>query len=175
MTQVTGMTTLSEIVKETNALTQHILDNGGELSPELEEALLKVDLSMAVKIEGYAHLISRMEMEASYFSAKAQALSRIARSHERVVDRLWQRIKEAMIETERTELEGETVVYKLIKGKPKLIINENLLGSEYKDKVVIEEVNKDRVKEALDSGEMLDGARYEGGFTLRCVNKKGTK
>lgn len=175
MTQSNHSKNLSEIVADANAITQSILDNQGELSPELEAQLNHVELSLASKVEGYAHLISRWEMEADYFAAQAATLSKIAKAHTKAVDTLWTRIKETMLELDVSEVAGESVVYKLSRAKPKLVINEALLDSSFKDQVISFEVNKEKVKTALDAGELIEGARYEGGVSLRCSKKGATK
>jgi len=172
MTQTDSKMSLRDIVSQSNLITQSLIETGGELSPELETQLQVNETTLAAKVDGYAAIIDRMTMESDYFKAKAKEYAQLARSHERVSDNLWERIKEAMILMDRREVAGDSVKFKLAACKPRLVVDEEKVDLAYKRQVIVTELHREKLLADLNAGEIITGARLEGGFTLR-VSKVG--
>lgn len=164
---------LFEIVFQSQVLTQQIIEAGGELSPELEQALEQVDLAITAKVDGYNAVMDRLELEATYWKAKADMYSKIAKAHTAAQDRMKNAIKQAMQAMGKTEVCGDDVKFKLANAQPKLILDEAKIPKEFKMIVTTHVVDKERIKTALKEGFAVAGAQLEPSVALRAyVNKK---
>ena len=164
---------LSMIVSETNALTEILIKNGGELTEELETMLGCIELELAVKIDGYNAIMDRVEMEAQYWKEKSEQFIKISRACKKVKSRLNENIKKAMLEMDITEALGIDWRFKLSKTKPKLIIDDEDIPAKYCKEVVSFVADKEMIRQDLVEGATVTGARLEQGFSLRTYcNKK---
>lgn len=164
---------LFELVAEANGITKAIIEAGGELSPELETALINIDLAMAEKVDGYDHVMERLEHEAEYWKAKADAYAKIAKAHANAKERMKNAIKSAMQAMEKTEVKGVDVRFKMTPVKPKLVIDQATLDPSYLMQVTTSVPDKERIEMALRLGDEVMGAKLEQSFALRSyANKK---
>lgn len=165
--------TLYSLVIQAQAIEQKIMEAGGELTPEVEEALTRVDLSLAEKVDGYDFVIERMENQSEYWKAKAALFSKIAKSYETARERLKNSIKDAMVSLGKTEISGNDVRFKLQNNAPKLVIDDTKIPDGFKMQVVTTVVDKERIKSALKDGIPVQGASLEQGQHVRSyANKK---
>ena len=169
------MHTLSDLVQISHGISVMIIEAGGEFTPELEALISSVDTELETKVDSYVHVLARLEIETDFYKQKAEALTRIARAHASLRERLKDRIKDAMRAMGKPELLGSDSRFKLSKMAPKLSIVEESLPVEYKTEVVSLVPDKDRIKKDLMSGSEIPGARLEEVVALRqYVNSKGT-
>lgn len=159
--------TLFDLVAQTNSITQTLIERGGELDADLEKIFDEVNLQLADKVDSYAGVMERMDTEASYWKAKADMYSKIAKAHAAVKDRLKDRIKSAMTAMGKDEVLGNDIRFKLAKAQPALIIEDSVLPAEFKMVVTTHVPDKERIKEALKEGFSVPGARLENSFSLR--------
>jgi hypothetical protein len=166
--------TLFSLVAQTNAITQKIIEAGGELTPELEQALTSVDLAVSEKVDGYSFVMERMESDAAFFKAKAAFYSKIAKSAETVQERLKSSIKQAIQDLGSKEVVGNNIRFVLSAVKPKMIIDEMKLSPDMKMQVTTTVPDKERIREALEGGIPIEGAHLEESTSLRVYPvKKG--
>lgn len=160
--------TLYSLVSQSQALERMLVETGGELTPELEAMLDNIDVSMAQKIDGYAFVMEDCEARAAFWKAKAETYSKIAKSHALIQERIKERLKAALIQLGKDEIQGNEIRFKLSKLKPKLVIwNADEIPEELKIVVQTKAPDKDRIAEALSEGFEVPGARMEPVFSLR--------
>jgi len=170
--------TLSTIVSESAEIVQQIIMNGGELTPALEEEMAINDIQLTGKLDAYGYLWERLDNEEEYWKAKAAEFARVARSVKRVRDSLKDRMKFAMVSTEKQEMTGDDFRFKLAKTSGKLIINsEENIPDEFTTEIITTEINKPGLKAALASGDLeIDGVWIEKEPSLRkYANRKQVK
>jgi D-ribose pyranose/furanose isomerase RbsD len=158
-------TTLHEIVSKVSDITAQIVEANGEISPDVENQLIEIDLSLARKIDSYSVVMERLESEADYWDKKAKMMKAIADSHYKLREKLRERIKEAMIAMEKTEIRGSDVRFKLCKTQPRLVVNEGELPLNYKR--VVLEIDKEKIKADLKNQVEVPGASLQESFALR--------
>lgn len=166
---------LTLLVAEMSGLVAAIVEAGGELSPELEAVFDGVQKDLAVKCDGYAFFMDRLDSEEKFWKERADQMARVARSIAGLRDRLKDRIKEAMIALDTTEIKGEEIRFKLSPMAPKLVINSELLPPSYTKEVTERVPNKELIKHDIEvAGITVPGASLEEVFGLRkYLNKKG--
>ena len=169
------METLPTLVTKSQSITNQIIENGGELTPELEEQLDNVTLDVGEKIDNYNFVMERIKIEETYWKSKADQMTRIARGCKNMRDRMKTSIKEAMKAMDTKEVEGFNYRFKLTNVKPKLIVDEAMLPVKYTKEVITHEANKERIREDLTEGIGVRGASLEQGHALRIYPNKGVK
>lgn len=164
---------LFEIVQKSTNVLQQIIENNGELTEELEQALANVQLQYAEKIDGYQYFMERIDLESEYFEDKAAKYYKIAASLELLKSKLKENIKQSMRMLDYKEALGNDTKFKLVNGKSKLVIDENLLEPKWVMEVKTLVPDKDRIRAALEQGIEVRGAYLEDVYQLRSyANKK---
>ena len=166
---------LMTIVADTNKLTEQLIEAHGELSPELEAQLDTVNLELGLKIDGYKHVIDRVDIEQTYWKEKSQLYSKIAKGCANIKNRLKDSIKLGMLGLKKDEVIGIETRFKLSKIKPKLHIDEENLSPEYCKQRIIIEPDLERIREALEKGEKVAGAYLEDNYSLRNYVNRSVK
>lgn len=166
---------LRALIAQATNLSTALIESGGQLSPELEKALVEIDVKFPIKIDGYAVIMERMEMESDYWKQKAEFYSQIAKGCMAARERLKESLKFAMEQLGTDELKGIDVRFKLSRTKPRLVINEDLLESGYLVATTVSMPDKKRIEQDLKDGLMIDGAMLMENKSLRAYANKGTK
>jgi hypothetical protein len=166
--------TLISLAQEAMQLSQAILEAGGELTPEVEAALTANTQALVTKLDGYVYIQDRLEMEAAHWKTRAEQCMSVSRTYSSARERLRESVKRVMIEMDQTDLRGSEHRFKLVKSKPRLVINEAEIPAEYQMQVTTMVPDKERIREDLEMGATIPGARFEESFRLTdYVNKKG--
>lgn len=156
---------LLEITAEIARIMVILAENGGELSTEIENQLDIFTGNLVEKVDSYAYLIDKLDSESEFYKKKADAFNRMAKSCNSLQDRLKERVKTALTILEKDEIEGDDFRFKLSTSKPKLIIDESILPSEYK--MIIYEADREKISKDLAEGKEIPGARFEETKALR--------
>lgn len=82
------MATLFDITAEQRRINDALMESGGELTPELEEALLVNAENFAVKVEGYAVSIRKFDALAEAADAEIKRIQAIKKSATNAAKRL---------------------------------------------------------------------------------------
>jgi hypothetical protein len=174
MSEEKKKTNLHELVANSLSLAAMIAESGGELSPEVENALSVNEKSLAEKLDTYAFIEDQLKSQAEAMKAKAAEFREMAGRFELARDRLRSRIKDAMGALGTSEIDGNEYRYKLTVMPNKLAINESELPKIYKKITVSYEPDKEFITNMLKTGEVIPGVTFEDVVQLRrYVSKKG--
>ena len=99
--------TLYEITNNSRDIVVKLMENGGELTPELVEELKNIEVVLSHKIDAYQEVIRRAEHEAYYWKQREDEAKSVRKSCENIVDKLKSYIKHGMITLQRQELVGQ--------------------------------------------------------------------
>lgn len=167
------METLRDIVGQATAIEEIILDGNGDLAPDalaiIEDTLRK----LVQKTDACVCVLERLELTEEYWRGKAQQATKIARSLANAHAGLKQYVKDTMMLNGHDTLIGDDWKFKIsVKENAKLELNDQL-GQEWKIVETTMVPDKERIQAALQTGELIDGARLVDVVTLRTsANKK---
>jgi len=168
--------TLLDITRDLEALDalmgevdRALEETEGEVTPEVQKVLGTVDAWMAEldadlggKIDNYAALITELRGRAEVRKAESDRLSRRAKIDERNARWLADRLRDELdargvgkVETPRYRVSVAANGGKL----PLVIADEQALAHDRRFWVTVQQLNRSAVRDALDSGETVPGAR----------------
>ena len=162
---------LIEITTQAQQIEKMLIESDGEITPELEAIIAFNSKELAVKIDGYDHIIDRLNASAEFLKKKENEIKQARQSVENFADNLKDRIKHAMIEMNLDKIEGESIYFKLSRSKPSVVVYEDLLPLEYQETKFVP--NKEMIKQDLEKGIQVEGAILKESYTLKKYIKKG--
>ena len=159
---------LISLVNDSTTIEMALVESGGEITPEIEQALTVHANSLAEKIDGYQHIIERFEALETHYKDRMEFFKQAAGHCKTAAERLKNNIKYAMQELGVTELRGNDIRFKLAPTQGTLIIEStDQVPLEFKEEVIETVVKKGEVKKALQAGQTVPGAKLITGFSLR--------
>lgn len=169
------MSTLKNLIKISNDIEESLYESGGEITPEIETQLAELTQKLPTKIDNYAVIIERAQVQAEYLKAKAEHLNSIRKGLESLVERLKDSLKEAAQTLEVSQLEGSEYKVVISRTKPKVdLVDETILGDEFLERVITFKANKEKISKALQEGQQVAGARLLESYSVRIKpNVKG--
>ena len=147
---------LFNIKQEYINLVNTIIDNNGELSPELSQALAINETELKEKAINYGYVIRSFEYENDIIDAEIKRLKALKEQKEKAIQKLKDAVSDAM------NLYGiekvESPVLKLSFRKSESIeISENIDKRFVIEKITLQP-DKVAIKEAIKKGEQVEGA-----------------
>lgn len=166
---------LMSLTQEYQSIISKIIENGGELPAETEAQLANIETKMPAKVDAYAFVMDRLENEEEYWKAKAKEMQAVARGCENARDRIKENIKAAMIGLGQDELFGVDTRFKISNSKPKLVVDQNELTSEYITERKIYDPDTEKIIADLKAGKEVPGAHFEEVKGIRKYVNRGSK
>jgi hypothetical protein len=159
--------TLQSLAVEAAEISMLLMACNGELSPELEKRLDVNAQLLLQKTDNYNFIIESIESAAAQMKRRKDAFAIQEKRLTNERDRMWNRIKLAMKEMDRTEIRGRYYRFQLQRSKPKLIIDESLLPDQFK--MIVQETKPDKAKieAVLAEGLEIPGVTLEESGTLK--------
>lgn len=164
---------MAELTSYSVYLNQEIINNMGEITPEIEQALIDLDIKTKDKVDAYSYAMEKMELEAQYWKEKAEAAMRICKAFTTSRERMNTILKNRMLVDGNNELLGNSAKFKLVPLKPKMMIDEKFLEDKFYREEVLKKVDRSLIEDAIKQGEAVAGVTLEPVFALRQLNNKG--
>lgn len=169
--------TLRELVSISGAIEDALILSGGEITPELEQALAVKDMQLPEKVDGYSLVMDRMASVSEFYAEKAELFNRLSGAAKSVVSKCKDNLKFAMTEMSVTELVGNDYKFKL-QNSPAAVemLDETKIPDSYKIVKTVTSVDKKKILEDLKIGVPVDGAELRQGTHVRSyANNKAAK
>lgn len=155
---------LYAITKEQQHLEELLIETGGELTPELEEALAINQENFLVKAENYGYSILRIRAYIAAIEEQEKRLAAQKKVCKNAIERMKDRLAGAMVEFGTKKVEQGTLRISLTKSQKAVIDDEAKLPA---DCIIIKtEVSKADVKRHLAAGEEI-GAHLEDTYSIK--------
>ena len=136
-----------------------LIENGGELSPEMETMLLINKEQLQVKAAGYAFVIKDKDAEIEAIDKEIERLNGLKKVRENAKQRLKDAIKNAMQLYGVDKIESNTITITLAKVAPSVSIeDEDLIPILYKKSEVKTSILKREIANDLKAGCNVPGA-----------------
>lgn len=147
---------LFNIKQEYINLVNTIIDNNGELSPELSQALAINETELKEKAINYGYVIRSFEYENDIIDAEIKRLKALKEQKEKAIQKLKDAVSDAMNLYGIEKVESSALKLSFRKSES-IEISENLDKRFMIEKVTLQP-DKVAIKEAIKKGEQVDGA-----------------
>ena len=155
------------IQHEYQLLVNELIDNGGELTPELELALQINKDNFHSKSENYAYITKQFDGEMDIIDAEIKRLQQAKKTREKAIERLKANIEMAMITFEVDKIETPLIKISFRKSESVEVNDVNDLPNEFKVVKVTEAADKLKIKDALKSGMFISGCSIKTNRNLQ--------
>lgn len=159
--------TLYGITSELNDILTQLEELGGEVTPELEQALAINEENFAAKSEDYGHAILNLKGMAAAAKAEKERLAALQKFYENTYNRLDNALKTAMVATGHDKVETPTMRLSLRHTTATEVDDLNAVPMEYKTTKVEVVADKTAIKKAIQSGEDVPGAHLVENVSLQ--------
>jgi len=147
------------IQNEYKQLVNELIENGGELTPELELSLQINKDQLQSKSENYAYVIKQFNGEIDIIDNEIKRLQQAKKVRENSIDRLKANIEMAMNTFEIDEIKTPLIKINFRKSESVEVDDVNELPQMFKSIKVTEQADKAKIKEVLKNGEIIKGCR----------------
>ncbi len=140
-----------------NQLAEQLIDNDGELTPELSEQLAITEEQLQNKSVAYSFVIKEMDADVEIIDAEIKRLQALKKQREKASEYLKERIKHAMDTFSIEEIKTPLVKINFRKSESVEVDDVNALPAPYKVVKVTEQADKAAIKAALKDGVEVAG------------------
>lgn len=149
---------LYSIEKSQLELVEALIDNGGELTEELEAALALNRDNLEVKGTNYGFIIKQLKAEVSIIDAEIERLNALKKSRVKSIERLENNLSVAMQIFDIDKIESPVMKISFRKSESVEIDDVNLIDKKYINVKTTETPDKAAIKDAIKAGEIVIGA-----------------
>ena len=152
---------------EYQQLVNQLIENGGELTPELELALQINKDNFHSKSENYAYITKQFDGEMDIIDNEIKRLQQAKKSREKTIERLKATIEMAMKTFEIDKIETPLIKISFRNSESVEITDVNDLPNEFKVIKLTESADKLKIKDALKSGMFISGCSIKTNRNLQ--------
>lgn len=156
---------LYNITEDQRLINAMLEETGGELTPEIEEAMMITEENFISKAEAYGATISEYDAQAEACAQEIKRLQAFKKTCENVSKRMKERISDAMMAFDKDKVTAGTFRFSFRKSTAVVVENEELIPEEYfrTERTIC----RKELMDALKAGEVIAGAMIETRQTLQ--------
>jgi hypothetical protein len=155
------------IQTEYQLLVNELIENGGELTPELELTLQINKDNFHSKSENYAYITKQFDAEMDIIDNEIKRLQQAKKSREKTIQRLKDTIELAMLTFDIDKIETPLIKISFRKSESVEVSDVNDLPNEFKVIKLTETADKLKIKDALKSGVFISGCSIKTNRNLQ--------
>ena len=152
---------LYELTCEQIEINRMLEENGGELTPELEQALIITEENLNQKAEGYCKAIAIYNGQAATLDEEIKRLTAKKKVAENAVARMKDALKATMNVLQLDKINAGTFTISTRKSKSLEVLDEALIPEKYKETVTTIKVDKNAIKDAIKNGAEIEGVELK--------------
>lgn len=146
-----------KIQSEYQQIVNELIENGGELTPELELAMQITKDNFHSKSENYAFITRQFDAEMDIIDNEIKRLQQAKKTREKAIERLKANIEMAMNTFEVDKIETPLIKISFRKSESVEVEDVNNLPNEFKVIKLSETADKLKIKDAIKSGILIEG------------------
>jgi hypothetical protein len=139
-------------------LVENLIDNGGELTPELETELAITKQDLQNKGVCYGFIVKELEGNIDLIDLEIKRLNALKKPLVNSIDRLKNNLSNAMQMFEVTELKTPLLKINFRKSESIEVTDIDLLDADFVKTTITKAADKIAIKEAIKQGENVQGA-----------------
>ena len=159
--------TLYGISAEMTALLNAIEEQGGEITPEQEQALAITEEHFSEKAVDYGHVILNLDQTVEAIKNEIDRLTKLKRTAENAQKRVKGSLVGAMVQLDHPTVETPTMRLSLRHTTATEVDDLDQLPAEYKTTKVEVVADKTAIKKSIQSGETVPGAHLVENVSLQ--------
>ena len=159
--------TLYGITAELNGILAQLEELGGEITPELEQALAINEEQFVAKAEDYGHAILNLKGMAAAAKAEKERLAALQKFYENTQKRLTDALSNAMQVFGHDKVENATMRLSLRHTTATEVDDLDQVPAEFKTTKVEVVADKTAIKKAIQEGEDVPGAHLVENVSLQ--------
>ena len=159
--------TLYGITAELNGILAQLEELGGEITPEIEQALAINEEQFVAKAEDYGHAILNLKGMAAAAKAEKERLAGLQKFYENTQKRLTDALSSAMQVFGHDKVENATMRLSLRHSTATEVDDLDQLPAEFKTTKVEVVADKTAIKKAIQQGEAVPGAHLVENVSLQ--------
>lgn len=159
--------TLYGITAELNGILAQLEELGGEITPEIEQALAINEEQFVAKAEDYGHAILNLKGMAAAAKAEKERLAGLQKFYDNTQKRLTDALSSAMQVFGHDKVENATMRLSLRHSTATEVDDLDQLPAEYKTTKVEVVADKTAIKKAIQEGEDVPGAHLVENVSLQ--------
>lgn len=152
------MGTIFNIQTEYKSIIKALIDNGGELTDELQTEIEISQKELYKKTESYSWAIKEIDGEISIIKEEIERLQGLINSRDKAIKRMKDVILNAMETFEIDKIETPLIKISIRESEAVEVINEAQIPDIYFAEKTTKTISKTMIKEAIKSGASIDGA-----------------
>lgn len=146
------------IEKEYLELAESIIDNGGEVTEEQEQALALNKETLEVKSVKYGYVIKDIENDLVAIDSEISRLQALKTSRTNLISKLKDTVSQAMILYGIEEIKLQNLKINFRKSTSVSIVDEDKIPDHFKTTKEVTTISKKEIGDALKRGEEVEGA-----------------
>jgi hypothetical protein len=147
-----------QISTELNLIINEIIDNGGEVTPEIENALIIKQDELSTKSVKYGYVVKALEYDVKIIEEEIKRLNQIKKARQNASERLKNVLSITMNSFNVPEIDTPTMKINFRKSSSVQIIDESVIPKKFITQKVTKSISKADIKNAIKSGEIVEGA-----------------
>ena len=159
--------TIFKIQAEYQQIVNELIENGAELTPELELALQITKDNFHSKSESYAFITRQFDAEMDIIDNEIKRLQQAKKTREKAIERLKANIEMAMNTFEVDKIETPLIKISFRKSESVEVEDVNNLPNEFKVIKLSETADKLKIKDAIKSGILIEGCTIKTNRNLQ--------
>ena len=156
-----------KIQAEYQQIVNELIENGGELTPELELAMQITKDNFHSKSENYAYITKQFNAEMIIIDDEIHRLEQLKKIRQKAIARLKANIEMAMITFEVDKIETPLIKISFRKSESVEVEDINELPNEFKVIKLTETADKFKIKDALKEGIKIIGCYLKTNWNLQ--------
>lgn len=166
---------LRALVENELTVLQALYEASGEVTPEIQKMLELSENAMPEKIDGYAHMIDRLQSEADRIAIIRDQYAKMIDSVGHAIRWMKDTLAASMQQLEIDELKGIDRKFRLQRSQPRLEVMSDHLPAAYIKEEIIYKNDTAKIKADLAAGVPVPGARLVESYHVRAYANAPTK
>ena len=147
-----------QIQNEFQLIIAEVINNEGEITPELETALTINKEQLQSKAIDYSYVIKQLDSDCEQIDAELKRLQQLKKVRTNLVERLKNTISDAMNLYEVEKIETPLIKLSFRNSESVEITNEQQLDARFIVTKTVTSPDKKAIKDAIKNGELVEGA-----------------
>lgn len=160
------MSNIYQIQQEYLSITDQLIESGGELSPEIEQALAINKAEIENKARNYGYVVKSLENDVDAIDEEIKRLQALKTARNKTIDVLKTTVKNAMQLYGIEEIKTSTLKLSFRKSES-VEVNQDIISESYCNKKIVLTPDKARIKEAIKNGVCVTGANIIINYNLQ--------